>query len=126
MDLPLYVKEEFPNFYRAMFAEQVRREDMRAVFLEYAWDMGWCDPCAADPLSREELRKLGVFWLEESGPGPQGRLRGPQAVDTFVTRLHERYDGTRFPDDLVFQETADRVADPALHPEGLVVAQDRQ
>jgi hypothetical protein len=26
----------------------------------------------------------------------------------FVTRLHVRYDGSRFPDDLVFQETADR------------------
>jgi hypothetical protein len=106
MDLPPYVKEEFPNFYRAMFAEQVRREDMRAVFLEYAWDMGWCDPCAADPLSTEELRKLGVFWLEST---PTGRAtRGPGAVDVFVTRLHVRYDATRFPDDLVFQETADR------------------
>jgi hypothetical protein len=29
-------------------------------------------------------------------------------VDTFVTRLHVRYDAARFPDDLVFQETADR------------------
>jgi Na+-translocating ferredoxin:NAD+ oxidoreductase RnfD subunit len=107
MDLPPYVKEEFPSFYRAMFAEQVRREDMRAVFLEYAWDMGWCDPCAADPLSPDELRKLGVFWLPETAPGPV-RGRGPSAVDTFVTRLHVRYDATRFPDDLVFQETADR------------------
>src|SRR5438093_5213253 len=62
MDLPVYVKGEFPQFYRAMFAEQVKREAMRAVFLEYAWDMSWCDPCAADPLSLEELRKLGVFW----------------------------------------------------------------
>ena len=106
MDLPPYVKEEFPSFYRAMFAEQVRREDMRAVFLEYAWDMGWCDPCAADPLTAEELRKLGVFWLPEGGPGV--RPRGPAAVDTFVTRLHVRYDAARFPDDLVFQETADR------------------
>lgn len=61
MDVPVYVKEEFPQFYRAMFTEQVKREDMRAVFLEYAWDMGWCDPCAADPLSIDELRKLGVF-----------------------------------------------------------------
>jgi hypothetical protein len=107
MDLPPYVKEEFPNFYRAMFAEQVRREDMRAVFLEYAWDMGWCDPCAADPLSPDELRKLGVFWLAESMPAPP-RGRGVGAVDTFVTRLHVRYDAARFPDDLVFQETADR------------------
>ncbi len=106
MNLPPYVKEEFPSFYRAMFAEQVKREDMRAVFLEYAWDMSWCDPCAADPLSPEELRKLGVFWLPEAGAS--GRVRGQGAVDTFVTRLHVRYDATRFPDDLVFQETADR------------------
>jgi hypothetical protein len=106
MDLPPYVKEEFPGFYRAMFAEQARREDMRAVFLEYAWDMSWCDPCAADPLSPEELRKLGVFWLADDGA--RDRLRGPRPVDTFVTRLHVRYDAARFPDDLVFQETADR------------------
>jgi hypothetical protein len=89
-----------------MFAEQARREDMRAVFLEYAWDMSWCDPCAGDPLSPEELRKLGVFWLSDDGA--RDRLRGPRPVDTFVTRLHVRYDAARFPDDLVFQETADR------------------
>jgi hypothetical protein len=106
MDLPPYVKEEFPSFYRAMFAEQVRREGMRAVFLEYAWDMSWCDPCAADPLSPEELRKLGVFWLSDEGS--RERMRGPRPVDTFVTRLHVRYDAAHFPDDLVFQETADR------------------
>jgi hypothetical protein len=106
MDLPPYVKEEFPNFYRAMFAEQVRREGMRAVFLEYAWDMAWCDPCAADPLSPEELRTLGVFWLADDAG--RARPRGPLPVDTFVTRLHVRYDAAHFPDDLVFQETADR------------------
>jgi hypothetical protein len=110
-ELPVYVKDEFPQFYRAMFAEQVKRESMRAVFLEYAWDMGWCDPCAADPLSQEELRRLGVFWLAESGSGgspdrPRSRPGGP--VDVFMTRLHVRYDATSFPEDLVFQETADR------------------
>ena len=26
----------------------VEAENERAVFLEYAWDMAWCDPCAAD------------------------------------------------------------------------------
>ena len=40
---------------------------MRAVFQEYAWDMGWCDPCASDPLTADELRGLGVFWLEGDG-----------------------------------------------------------
>src|SRR4029077_7314551 len=68
MDLPAYVKEDFAPFYKAMFGEQVRREDMRAVFMEYAWDMGWCDPCAADPLSNDELKKLGVSWLDAAEP----------------------------------------------------------
>jgi hypothetical protein len=112
VSLPVHVKDEFPQFYRAMFGEQVKKEAMRAVFLEYAWDMGWCDPCAANPLSAEELRQLGVFWLSQSGTDsgvPRGRPSlGPGAVDVFVTRLHVRYDAARFPDDLVFQETADR------------------
>ncbi|PYM26709.1 MAG: DUF2330 domain-containing protein [Candidatus Rokuibacteriota bacterium] len=109
MELPVYVKEEFPQFYRAMFSQQVEREDMRAVFLEYAWDMAWCDPCAAQPLSVEELRKLGVFWLDEGGAGVRmGRRTAGGPVDVFMTRLHVRYDASHFPEDLVFQETADR------------------
>ncbi len=102
--VPLFVKKEFPEFYRAMFARQVQKEDMRAVFLEYAWDMSWCDPCAADPLSGDELRELGVFWTERRGPRPDIM---PNAQKVFVTRLHLRYDGAHFPEDLVFQETAD-------------------
>jgi hypothetical protein len=101
MDVPLYVREEFAGFYRAMFSERVRQERMQTVFLEYAWDMNWCDPCAAAPLSREELRGLGVFWLEE-GASASG------ASPVFLTRLHLRYDKAHFPEDLVFQETADR------------------
>ena len=114
MDLPVYVKSKFPDFYKAMFAEQVHREDMRSVFLEYAWDMAWCDPCAADPLSREELRQLGVFWLDEGGPGvtPGAVTRRPPtasgAQEVFLTRLHVRYDAAHFPEDLTFQETGDR------------------
>jgi hypothetical protein len=104
LDVPLFVKGEFGSFYKALFQQQVRREDLRAVFLEYAWDMSWCDPCAADPLSRDELRNLGVFWEVEAG-GP-GRSGGGQNV--FLTRLHVRYDAAHFPEDLVFQQTADR------------------
>jgi len=104
MELPLFVKAEFKDFYKSMFAEQVRKEDMRAVFLEYAWDMSWCDPCAADPLSAEELQKLGARWSDAGGQAtPQGG-----AQPAYVSRLHVRYDAAHFPEDLVFQETADR------------------
>jgi hypothetical protein len=101
IDLPVYLKEqgEFAKFYKAMFTKQVEQEGPRPVFLEYAWDMKWCDPCAADPLSNEELRQLGVFWFEGAAGAPP---------DVFLTRLHVRYDKEHFPEDLVFQETADR------------------
>ncbi len=114
-DLPLYVKERFPDFYKAMFSHQVMKENMSTIFTEYAWDMAWCDPCAADPLSSDELRQLGVFWQGESNPRPLAPAQarpsppirsGPQNV--FMTRLHVRYDAAHFPEDLVFQETADR------------------
>jgi hypothetical protein len=105
-EIPLYVKGRFSDFYRDLFSQQVKREQHRGVFLEYAWDMTWCDPCAADPLSADELRRLGVFWLESNGrPG-----RGPQAQNVFLTRLHVRYDSAHFPEDLLFQETSDRAS----------------
>jgi hypothetical protein len=95
VEVPAYVKEDFGPFYQALFAEQVRREDMRVVFTAYAWDMRSCDPCSAEPLSADELRRLGASWVDD-GPG------------AFLTRLHVRYDGAHFPQDLVFQETGDR------------------
>jgi hypothetical protein len=102
VELPVYLKEkgEFGKFYKAMFTRQVQEEGGRSVFLEYAWDMQWCDPCSADPLSNDELGQLGVFWS-----GGDNRGRPP---NVFLTRLHVRYDNAHFPEDLVFQETADR------------------
>jgi hypothetical protein len=107
VELPLFVEAEFAAFYTALFDAAVARENLQAVFVEYAWDMSWCDPCAADPLSADELRELGVFWLLEQ-PRPVPQPRGAFAPDVFVTRLHLRYDGEHFADDLHFRETADR------------------
>jgi hypothetical protein len=102
MDIPVFVKNEFKQFYPALFEKAHAREEKRAIFTEYVWDMGWCDPCAADPLSPEELRALGVFWLDGQNANMGG---GSQVV---LTRLHARYDGEHFPEDLVFQVTSDR------------------
>ena len=100
MDLPVFVKDDFGRFYKDMFAHQVEAENRRAVFVEYAWDMAWCDPCAADPLTPQQLSELGVFWLDSRAVGP--------AQNVFITRLHLSYDRDHFPEDLMFQETGNR------------------
>jgi hypothetical protein len=101
LDVPLFVRDDFPRFYRDSFARAVQREDMRTLFTEYAWDVGWCDPCAADPMTNDELRKFGVDWLHGIGS------ERPEESKVFLTRLHLRYDREHFPEDLVFQETGD-------------------
>jgi hypothetical protein len=110
-ELPIFVKEDFGDFYKDMYATTAEREGGNGVFMEYAWDMNWCDPCAADPLSREQLQELGVFWLADAMDKPQIQPRGrvrPVAQDVFVTRLHVRYDAKSFPEDLKFKTTGDR------------------
>jgi len=110
MDLPLYVRDSFDEFYPAMFAQSVKREGMDAVFLEYAWDMNWCDPCAANSLTQDELRELGVFWLDarENELEPLRKTTFSRQLKTFVTRLHVRYDAKTFLEDLMLRETDDR------------------
>jgi hypothetical protein len=115
MDLPTYIRDDFGDFYKAMFGEQVRRNDMTAVFSEYVWNLGtFCDPCSAPPLSGDELRQLGVYWVNpearQGGIYPGGQSwpyegQGPGQV--MFTRLHVRYSAATFPEDLMFQETQD-------------------
>ena len=106
VEIPGFVKSRFGEFYKDMFTLQTEKENGKAVFLEYAWDMAWCDPCAADPLTATQLRKLGAFWLDAESNAQQ--RKGPAAQNVFVTRLHVRYDQQHFPDDLKFIETGDR------------------
>jgi hypothetical protein len=104
VDVPLYVKEDFGAFYKAAFERAVAREHMQAVFVEYAWDMAWCDPCAAAPLSNKELVELGARWINSDDARPFG----PGGGSAYVTRLHVRYDAKTFPEDLALMETHDR------------------
>jgi hypothetical protein len=108
MNVPIYVKDEFADFYKAMFTHQVEKENGKAVFMEYAWDMSWCDPCAAEPLSQSEMRQLGAMWLGDEVDDQAPRGFGPAPVEAFVTRLHLRYDAKTFPEDLTFEITGDR------------------
>jgi hypothetical protein len=96
-EVPEFVQADFKRFYRELFAHQVEKQPEPLVFTEYCWDMRWCDPCAAQPLSNDELRQLGAFWVDEANA----------SAPVFLTRLHVRYDRARFPEDLAFQVTTD-------------------
>lgn len=95
-DVPVFVEKVFPQFYKATFAKAVGRSG--GIVMEYAWDMAWCDPCAADPLPNADLRALGVRWARGDGT--------PQ--DVYVTRFHAQYSKGQMPKDIVFKETGNR------------------
>lgn len=97
VDIPEFVQNKFVEFYKALFQTAYEREQKKVAFLEYAWDMQNCDPCAADPLTPEELKQAGVFWLNYQ-----------QFPNVFISRIHIRYTRNTFPEDLQFQETANR------------------
>jgi hypothetical protein len=105
-EVPVMTKDRFGETYKALYGHSVGKQGGAAVMMEYAWDMGWCDPCAADPLRAEELRELGVFWVNPANSS--GNLAPQGGSDVFVTRLHARYDAQSFPEDLRLVETGDR------------------
>jgi hypothetical protein len=100
-EIPEYIKKDFGKFYTSAFQKSYERENKKVAFLEYAWDVSNCDPCTTTPPDSEELKKAGVFW--QSGEG-----RGEYSQTTYITRLHVRYSRSKFPEDLVFQETSNR------------------
>jgi hypothetical protein len=108
--VPEFVENEFADMYRAMFDTAYAREGEKVVFLEYAWDMAWCDPCAADPLSPDELQRAGVFWLDNNGLNNNGLNNNGdfQAPNVYLSRLHVRYTKAKFPEDLMFRVTENR------------------
>jgi hypothetical protein len=109
-NVPLFVKDKFGEFYKSLFQTVYTKEDRKVGFLEYAWDMGSCDPCSADPLTQEELKQAGVFWLDDNSgsnaPVPPSFRRSFPRSSVFISRLHVRYTRDKFPEDLIFQQTA--------------------
>ncbi|MCC5670137.1 DUF2330 domain-containing protein [Nostoc sp. CHAB 5784] len=115
VNLPVFIKNEFGEFYKSLFQTAYTKEGKRVGFLEYTWDMGSCDPCSADPLTPEELKEAGVFWLNDNSLSKQIKVRpiprfAPPVLNTnvFISRLHVRYTRDTFPEDLIFLQTANR------------------
>jgi hypothetical protein len=96
LEVPGFVKNEFGPFYASAFKRAHEQEGKNAVFLEYAWPPNWCDPCASQPPSTDELRRAGAFWLADG------------SSDVFLTRLHLRYSKATHQEDLMFRETSNQ------------------
>ncbi|GBE95077.1 DUF2330 domain-containing protein [Nostoc cycadae] len=112
-NIPVFVKNEFSDFYKSMFQTAYLKEDRKVAFLEYAWDMSSCDPCSAEPLNQEELKQAGVFWLDNNANDdvtapPNFRRRPFPSSSVFITRLHVRYTRDKFPEDPIFQATSNQ------------------
>jgi hypothetical protein len=93
--VPLFVQNNFGNFYANLFQYQWFGAGKSVAMLEYAWDVSpsnfvKCDPCIASAPSTRDLVQAGVSWED----------------NVYFTRLHVRYDRSAFPQDLFFQETA--------------------
>ncbi len=113
-NIPLFVEEDFGNFYKSVFDNAWERENKKAVMLEYAWDLSSsnfvkCDPCATTPPNFSDLKEAGVHWVDEKGQNNNrfGNTSNYQG-DVFFTRLHVRYNRDNYPQDLRFQETPNK------------------
>jgi len=100
-NIPLFVRNQFGDFYKDLFQRTYKYEGRNAVFLEYAWNVSpqntgmKCDPCVGPPPIFNDFVEAGVDWA----------LTGSTANNVFFTRLHVRYGRDKFPADLTFQET---------------------
>jgi hypothetical protein len=104
LEVPEYVQQEFGPFYKDMFSRQVAKQGMSTVFYEYGWPLTEpCDPCTADMPGSPLLSAFGATW----SASVQNDYHGGTVTSGYITRLHVRYDMAHFPEDLVFQETAD-------------------
>lgn len=100
-NVPLFVKDEFGPFYKAMFSHSVEREGMRTIQTEYSWSRAVkCDPCTTDPPPPDVIAALGNF-----GDGGRNAIN-PNTLH--ITRLHVRYTAETFPEDIMLTETRDR------------------
>ena len=113
-NIPLFVKNNFGNFYANLFQNQWDKEGKALAMLEYAWDVSpknfvKCDPCVATAPSAQDLVQAGVWWLNRDWTNYDDVYGDEDYSDNvFFTRLHVRYNRKSFPQDLMFQITPNK------------------
>lgn len=111
-NIPLFVKNNFGNFYANLFQHQWAKEGKALTMLEYAWDVSpknyvKCDPCVATAPSTQDLVQAGVWWINRNWEdyNDVDAEEEDYSDNVFFTRLHVRYNRQKFPQDLMFQVT---------------------
>jgi hypothetical protein len=111
-NVPLFVQNNFGNFYANLFQHQWAKEGKAVTMLEYAWDVSpknfvKCDPCVATAPSTQDLVQAGVWWLNRDWQDYSDveEEDDDYSDNVFFTRLHVRYNRENFPQDLAFQVT---------------------
>jgi len=111
-NVPLFVQNNFGNFYSNLFQYQWFGAGRSVAMLEYAWDLSpsnfvKCDPCVASAPSRQDLAQAGFTWAaHRKSSGDPDNDDSDRRAKVYFTRLHVRYNRKAFPQDLFFQETA--------------------
>jgi hypothetical protein len=90
LELPLHIAKDPAAFYDDLFETLLAEEAQPAVFLEYASQINACDPCAATPMSFDELRQLGAPWILDDGPVPAAALRTRCSSRAFTCAMTPR------------------------------------
>lgn len=111
-NVPLFVKNNFGNFYSNLFQHQWSKEGKSIAVLEYAWDVSpknfvKCDPCVATAPAAQDLVQAGVWWLNRDWNDYSDIDDDEEdySQNVYFTRLHVRYNRSKFPQDLMFQVT---------------------
>jgi hypothetical protein len=110
-NIPLFVKNNFGNFYSNLFEHQWDKEGKAIAMLEYAWDVSpknfvKCDPCVATAPSTQDLVQAGVWWINRDwNDYSDVDNEEDYSNNVYFTRLHVRYNRKSFPQDLMFQVT---------------------
>jgi hypothetical protein len=113
-NIPLFVKNNFGNFYSNLFQYQWNREGRSVAMLEYAWDVSpsnyvKCDPCVATAPSTQDLVQAGVWWISRDWNDYNDVQNDEEySASVYFTRLHVRYNRKAFPQDLAFQVTPNK------------------
>jgi len=113
-NVPLFVQNNFGNFYSNLFQHQWNLEGESIAMLEYAWNVSpsnyvKCDPCVAIAPSTQDLAQAGVWWLNRDWTDYNDVQNEEEySNDVYFTRLHIRYNRIAFPQDLMFQVTPNK------------------